>query len=104
MLTRIALLLFIPLASVLVQADPPQSNERLTALEQQLRDDIRFLSSEDLRGRGVDDPESIAKAAQYIADRMQAVGLNIESVRRQAFSESRRDTGSSCWRGGTKSS
>ncbi len=41
-----------------------------------LRSDIEFLSSEDLRGRGVDDGESIAKAAQYIADRMESIGLD----------------------------
>ncbi len=77
-ITRFALLVCLLPAIAIALAEPPPTSDQTATSQQQLRDDIQFLASEDLRGRGVDDPESIAKAAQYIADRMQMIGLNTE--------------------------
>jgi acetylornithine deacetylase/succinyl-diaminopimelate desuccinylase-like protein len=57
-------------------AETPAETKRIAAVQQRLRTDIEFLSSEELRGRGVDDDASIAKAANYIADQMQTIGLD----------------------------
>jgi hypothetical protein len=76
--TRTFVILVISLGWATANADPPVSTERLLALEAQLRADVKYLSSEDLRGRGVDDAESIAKAADYIAGRMQTIGLETD--------------------------
>ncbi len=61
-----------------IYADPPANTERLSAIQSQLRADIQFLSSEELRGRGVDDAESIGKAANYVADRMKSIGIRTD--------------------------
>ena len=60
------------------QAESPVETERVAVLEQRLRDDVGYLSSEELRGRGVEDDVSIAKAARYIADQMQSIGLETD--------------------------
>ncbi len=73
-------LVFITLACVICAgfADPPAAADRSTDQTQQLRADIQYLASEQLRGRGVDDDESIAKAAAYLADRMHSIGLRTD--------------------------
>ncbi len=45
---------------------------------EQLRADIEYLASDELRGRGVGD-ESINQAARYISQRMSAIGLETDS-------------------------
>lgn len=75
---RVFLVLLVGLISTAMRADPPAGIDRLSAIQSQLRADIEFLSSEDLRGRGVDDAESIAKAANFIADRMKSIGIDTE--------------------------
>ncbi|MFK8110827.1 MAG: M28 family peptidase [Rubripirellula sp.] len=62
---------------------PGWTQERLSETEtdrqsqqlQQLRDDIEYLASEELRGRSVED-DTIDVAANYIAGRMKAIGLD----------------------------
>ena len=58
------------------------------AMESQLRADIKFLASEELRGRSVTD-ETIEVAAGYLVERMQGIGLKTDLVggkARQPFS------------------
>ena len=58
------------------------------AMESQLRADIKFLTSEELRGRSVTD-ETIEVAAGYLVERMQGIGLKTDLVggkARQPFS------------------
>lgn len=45
----------------------------------QLRSDINYLASDQLRGRGVGD-ETIDQASKYLAQRMEDIGLKIDSV------------------------
>ena len=45
----------------------------------QLRSDIEYLASDELRGRGVGD-ESINQAAQFLSQRMSAIGLEVDSL------------------------
>ena len=49
------------------------------ATETQLRADIKFLASEELRGRSVTD-ETIEVAASYLVDRMNGIGLKTDLV------------------------
>jgi Peptidase family M28/PDZ domain/PA domain len=53
------------------QLGNPEATEQL----EQLQADIQFLASEELRGRSVEDP-TIDDAAQYIANRMNTIGLD----------------------------
>ena len=56
--------------------------------EAQLRADIKFLASEELRGRSVTD-DTIEVAASYLVDRMKGIGLKtdlIDGKSRQPFS------------------
>lgn len=46
---------------------------------QQLQADIGYLASEELRGRGIDDP-SIDQAARYVAQRMSQIGLDTDAA------------------------
>jgi len=58
------------------------------ATQAQLRADIKFLSSEELRGRSVTD-DTIEVAASYLVDRMKEIGLKTDLVNgtpRQPFS------------------
>ncbi len=56
-------------------AERPGEIERRSATEADLRADIEFLASDDLRGRGVTD-EVIHQAADYIGKRMNKIGLD----------------------------
>ncbi len=65
-----------------------QSAESADATEAQLRADIKFLASEELRGRSVTD-NTIEVAASYLVDRMNGIGLKTDLVDgkpRQPFS------------------
>ena len=53
------------------------------AMESQLRADIKFLTSEELRGRSVTD-ETIEVAAGYLVERMQGIGLKTDLLARAA--------------------
>lgn len=53
---------------------PSFAAEEKEAVEQRIRKDIEFLASDTLEGRGIDTP-GISKAADYIADRFNEVGL-----------------------------
>ncbi len=57
-------------------AESPESSEAAARTLNQLRTDIEYLASEELRGRSVAD-ESIHQAADYIASRMEGIGLDI---------------------------
>ena len=74
------------------QKDAGAGNDQLTAVvdagsdtqvadatEAQLRADIKFLASEELRGRSVTD-ETIEVAASYLVDRMNGIGLKTDLV------------------------
>ena len=74
------------------QKDVGAGNNQLTALpdaisgsqvtnatEAQLRADIKFLASEELRGRSVTD-DTIEVAASYLIDRMKGIGLKTDLV------------------------
>lgn len=74
------------------QKDVGAGNDQLTAVvdagsdtqvadatEAQLRADIKFLASEELRGRSVTD-ETIEVAASYLVDRMNGIGLKTDLV------------------------
>ena len=60
-------------------AGSAESEPRASEQADQLRSDIEFLASDQLRGRGVGD-ESINQAAQYIAQRMSKIGLETDSI------------------------
>jgi len=79
------LFVFLSLCCSATYADPPTDLSHTAQQLQQLRDDIKYFTSDDLRGRGVDDNVSIAKAAQYIADRMKSVGLDTGLYDRTPF-------------------
>lgn len=49
-----------------------------------LRDDVQFLASDELRGRSVTDP-TIDVARDYVRDRMQAIGLQLDAVQGKPF-------------------
>lgn len=74
-----------------------------TTITESLRQDIRFLSSDDLRGRSVTD-ETIDVARDYLRDRMASVGLDLEAADGTPFqaveipvgSEVRNREGNSC--------
>ncbi len=72
-----------------VDGAPAKPDEQVTdAMEAQLRADIKFLSSEELRGRSVTD-DTIEVAASYLVDRMREIGLKTDLVNgkpRQPFS------------------
>jgi hypothetical protein len=56
----------------------------IPSVTNQLRDDVYYLSSEDLRGRSVAD-DTIDVAAHYIASRMADAGLDMTAVDGSAF-------------------
>ncbi len=58
-----------------VVAEPPLHPDTSARTLQQLRADIEYLASDDLRGRSVADP-TIHQAADYIAGRMSEIGLD----------------------------
>lgn len=49
-----------------------------------LRGDVKFLASEELRGRNVTDP-TINVARDYLRDRMEAIGLQLDTVQGKPF-------------------
>lgn len=53
-------------------------------LQQQLRADVEFLASEDLKGRSAAD-ETIHEAAKYIGERMASIGLKVDAVSDSPF-------------------
>ncbi len=55
------------------------ANQTESTPTEQLRADIGYLASEELRGRGVGD-ESIDQAARYIARRMSEIGLETDAI------------------------
>ncbi len=60
-------------------ADAGSGTQVADATEAQLRADIKFLASEELRGRSVTD-ETIEVAASYLVDRMNGIGLKTDLV------------------------
>jgi hypothetical protein len=60
-------------------AERPIDSARASQQEQQLRADIEYLASEDLRGRSVTD-ETIDLAANHIAKRMEEIGLDVTAI------------------------
>lgn len=67
-----------------VIAESPIVTEAIAARLQSLRDDIEYLASEQLRGRSVAD-DTILQAADYVAGRMTAIGLDTTAVDGNAF-------------------
>ncbi len=65
----------VTLISLPLPAERPNDAEAVTELESDLRADIGYLASDELRGRGIDD-ETIDQAARYIANRMNEIGLD----------------------------
>jgi hypothetical protein len=74
----LSLLVLTSIAAADPPSDVPSQQQWPEQWPEQLRADIEFLASDPLRGRGVDDEVSIAKAAQYIAGRMQSLGLDTD--------------------------
>ena len=72
----LALIFVISISADLRGQDTLPGSLDAAALSQQ-RDDVEFLSSEALRGRGVAD-ETIVEAANYIAKRMDEIGLKTD--------------------------
>ncbi len=74
------------LAGGTVLAEKPTSRtpEESAAVAEQLRRDVMYLASEDLRGRDVGD-ETIHQAARYVADRMNACGLQTDTIGGTAY-------------------
>lgn len=70
---RFFILLAVACATDNLLAEKPSSDQSPQRLSQ-IRADIEFLASEDLRGRSSAD-ETIQVAAEYIADRMEGIGL-----------------------------
>jgi hypothetical protein len=60
-------------------AEQPTEVDAAAEKPEQLRQDIEFLASEQLRGRSVAD-ETIDQAAEYVAGRMSLIGLRTDSV------------------------
>lgn len=60
-------------------AESPIVTDAIAARLKTLRDDIEYLASEQLRGRSVAD-ETILEAADYVAARMTAIGLDTTAV------------------------
>ena len=60
-------------------ADAGSDKQLTDATEAQLRADIKFLASEELRGRSVTD-DTIEVAASYLVDRMKGIGLKTDLV------------------------
>lgn len=67
-------------------AERPLDLASASRLEQQLREDIEFLASEELRGRSVTD-ETIDVAANHIARRMEEIGLDVSTVDGEPYQE-----------------
>jgi len=82
MLIAFATVLF---AAAQAHAESPEASATADQQLTQLRADIEYLASEELRGRGVDDAESINRAAGYIADRMRSIGLKTDLYDGQPF-------------------
>ena len=73
--TRVIAVAFI--ASSNGVAESPSLSGEPAGIAEQQRADVAFLASEQLRGRGVGD-ETIKQAANYIASRMNAIGLQTD--------------------------
>ncbi|QDT09917.1 M28 family peptidase [Planctomycetes bacterium K23_9] len=62
----------------------PRDAEPTETIRSQLERDVRYLASEELRGRDVGD-ETIHLAARYVVDRMKACGLQIDTIGGTAY-------------------
>ena len=58
--------------------------DALTESQTRLLNDVKYLASDDLQGRGVD-TEGINKAADFIRDEFQKAGLNVTEVKGGAY-------------------
>ena len=65
------------LMSAVCIAESPSRGEDAAGTDNQQRKDVAFLASDRLRGRGVGDP-TIDEAADYVASRMKAIGLQTD--------------------------
>ena len=77
-----------PSAEGAAVAERLQAEDRISTedQEQQLRSDIGYLASEELRGRSVTD-DTIELAAQHIAKRMRSIGLDTTAISGSPFQE-----------------
>jgi hypothetical protein len=78
--TALLAALLLPICPALGQDKGQEPSSQIKALRQ----DIQFLASEDLRGRSVTD-DTINVARDYVRDRMQSIGLEIDTVGTQPF-------------------
>ncbi|WP_218933397.1 M28 family peptidase [Rubripirellula lacrimiformis] len=67
-------------------AESPTDSDRESVQLKRLREDVAYLASEELRGRSVAD-DTILLAADYIADRMNNVGLDTTSFGGSPFQQ-----------------
>src|SRR5688572_22362014 len=58
--------------------------DALTESQTRLFNDVKYLASDDLEGRGVE-TEGINKAADFIRDEFQKAGLNVTEVKGGAY-------------------
>ena len=65
--------------SLTIAAERPVQKGSDVSVEEQMRMDVQFLASEEMRGRDVAG-ETIHEAADYIANRMQGIGADITTV------------------------
>lgn len=77
--TLIAIASLCPATPVAAQTATPPVETDDASLTESLRRDVQFLASEELRGRSVTD-ETINTARDYVRDRMQTIGLELDSV------------------------
>jgi hypothetical protein len=74
-------------AALLITAALPgvvQAGQETAAVERRLADDVRYLASDELEGRGIG-TKGLDLAAEYIADRFAKTGLNIAIVQRGPY-------------------
>lgn len=67
-------------------AETPTPPTLAKTVEEQLRQDVTYLASEELRGRDVSD-ETIHMAARYVAGRMKECGLQVDTIGGKAYQD-----------------
>ena len=77
---RLQLIVILCLASLAgsTVAQDSQEKQNASAQQKQLKADMEYLASDELRGRGVGD-EGVNVAADYLVKRMKEIGLNTEA-------------------------
>jgi len=77
-------IVFMSLAALFLVISVVHSDDATTAVENRLRDSVKYLASDELEGRGVGS-EGLDEAAEYVREQFEEAGLDVHAVNNGAY-------------------